>query len=94
MNTSTLFFYSLHVFLYSVSFLIALSRPSLTSRLKIANMFLLFHDSAPVLWNSLPFDHNVAHRVTPSPTLISPASHLQHLFLLNSKSPSLSLYIL
>jgi len=37
---------------YLVSYLITLTRPSLTSRLKIANRS--FYHSAPVLWNNLP----------------------------------------
>jgi len=45
------------------------SRPSLTSRLKIANL-------ASVLWNNLPSDlRHVAHHVTP-PILNSPVSDL------------------
>ena len=59
------------------SSLITLSRPSLTSRLKIANRS--FGHSAPVLWNSLPSDlRHVAHHVTPSPTLHSPVSDLSN----------------
>jgi len=47
------------------SSLITLSRPSLTSRLKIANRS--FSHSAPVLWNNFPSHlHQVVHHVTPS----------------------------
>jgi len=45
--------------------LITLSRPSLTSRLKIANRS--FYHYAPVLWNNLPSHlRQVVHHVTPS----------------------------
>jgi len=45
------------------SSLITLSRPSLTSRLKIANWS--FYHSAPVLWNNLPFHlRQVVHHIT------------------------------
>jgi len=51
---------------YTRSSLKTLSRPYLTSRLKIANRSY----SALVLWNSLPSDlRHVAHHVTPSPIL-------------------------
>jgi len=44
---------------------ITLSRPSLTSRFKIANRS--FYHSAPVLWNYLPSHlRQVVHHVTPS----------------------------
>jgi len=57
------------------SSLITLSRPSLTSRLKIANRS--FHHSAPVLWNNLPsYQRQVAHHVTPYPISNSPVSDL------------------
>jgi len=54
------------------SSLITLSRPALTSRLKIANRS--YYHSAPVMWNNLPSDiRHVAHHVTP-PVLNSPVS--------------------
>jgi len=54
--------------------LITLSRPSLTSRLKIANRS--FYHSAPVLWNNLASHlRQVVHHVTPS-TSNSPVSYL------------------
>jgi len=57
------------------SFLITLSRPSLTSRLKIVNRSL--YHSAPVLWNNLPSHlRQVVHRVTPSLISNSPVSNL------------------
>jgi len=57
------------------SSLITLSRPSLTSRLKIANKS--YYHSAPVLWKNLPSDlRHVAHHVTPSPILNSSVSDL------------------
>jgi len=44
--------------------LIALSRPVLTSRLKIAN--IPYYHSAPVLWNNLPPHlRQIVHHVTP-----------------------------
>jgi len=47
------------------SSLITLSRPYLTSRLKIANRSL--YHSAPVLWNNLPYHlRQIVHHVTPS----------------------------
>jgi len=61
------------------SSLITLSRPSLTSRLKIANNS--YYRSVPVLWNSLPSDlRHVAHHVTPSPKLNLPVSDLSTSF--------------
>jgi len=70
---------------------ITLSRPSLTSCLKIANRS--YYHSAPVLWNSLPSDlPHVAHHVTPSPVLNSPVSDLStSLFLKNLKPISFTL---
>jgi len=54
---------------------ITLSRPSLTSPLKIANRS--FYHSAPVLWNNLPsYLRQVVHHVTPSPISNSPVSDL------------------
>jgi len=56
------------------SSLITLSRPSLTSRLKIANRS--YYHSAPVLWNNLPSHlRQVVHHVTP-PISNSPVSDL------------------
>jgi len=56
------------------SSLITLSRPFLTSRLKIANRY--FYHSAPVLWNNLPSHlRQVVHYVTPSISN-SPVSYL------------------
>jgi len=53
------------------SSLITLSRPSITSCLKVAN--ISYYHFAPVLWNNLPSDlRHVAHHVTPSPILNSP----------------------
>jgi len=52
-----------------------LSRPSLTSRLKIANRS--FYHSVLVLWINLPFHlRQVVHHVTPSPISNSPVSDL------------------
>jgi len=49
---------------------ITISRPPLTSRLKIANRS--YYHSAPVLWNNLPSDlRHVAHHITPSPIYIA-----------------------
>jgi len=46
------------------SSLVTLGRPSLTSRLKIANRS--FYHSAPVLWNILPSHvRQVVHQITP-----------------------------
>jgi len=57
------------------SSLITLSRPFLTSRLKIA--IRSFYHSAPVLWNNLPSHlRQVVHHVTPSPISNSPVSDL------------------
>jgi len=57
------------------SSLIIISRPSLTSRLKIANRS--YCHPAPVLRNSLPSDRrHVAQHVTPSPTYL--ITHLFH----------------
>jgi len=57
------------------SSLITLSRPSLTSRPKIANRS--FYHSAPVLWNYLPSHlRQVVRHVTPSPILNSSVSNL------------------
>jgi len=53
---------------------IALSRTSLTSRLKIANRS--YYHSAPVLWNNLPSDLLIAHHVTMSPILNSLVSDI------------------
>jgi len=65
------------------SSIITLSRPSLTSRLKIANRS--YHHSAPVLWNSLPSDlRQVAYHVTPSPILNSPVFDLLNSLFLKS----------
>jgi len=53
--------------LYSSSSAITLSRPSLTSRLKIANRYV--YHFAPVLWNNLPSHlglRQVVYHVTPS----------------------------
>jgi len=73
--TSALFFHTLHIVVlgHLLSSPFTLNRPSLTSRLKIANRS--HYHSAPVLWNNLPNDH-VAHHVTPSPVLNSPVSDL------------------
>jgi len=47
------------------SSLITLSRPTLTSRLKIGKMS--FYHAVPVLWNNLiPHPRHVVHHVTPS----------------------------
>jgi len=54
------------------SSLITLSRPSLTSRLKISNRS--FYRSTPVLWNNLP--SHLCHHVIPSPISNSPVSNL------------------
>jgi len=54
---------------------ITLNRPSLTSRLKIANRS--FYHSATVLWNNLPSHlRQVVYHVTPSPISISPLPDL------------------
>jgi len=68
------------------SFLITLSRPSLTSRLKIANR--PFYPSTPVLWNNLPSHlRQVVHHVTPSPISNSPLPDFSTcLFLKNLKT--------
>jgi len=67
----------------------SLSRPSLTSRLKISNRS--FYHSAPVLWNNLPsYLRQVVHHVTPSPISNSPVSDL---FFLEVKNPSPSLFL-
>jgi len=58
--------------------LITLGRPSLTSRLKIANRS--FYQSAPVLWNNLPSHlRQVVHHVT-SPISNLPVSDLSTSF--------------
>jgi len=64
------------------SSLITLSRPSLTSRLKVANRS--FYHSAPVLWNNLPSHiRQVVHHVTSSPISNSPVSNLSTSLFLN-----------
>jgi len=74
--TSALFFHSLRCTLSSS--LITLSRPALTSRLKIATTS--YYHSAPVSWNDLPFDLcHVAHHVTPSPINCLPDAALSSL---------------
>jgi len=56
------------------SSLIALSRPSLTSRRKIANRPRSYYHSAHILWNNLPYDlRHVTHHVT-APMYNSPVS--------------------
>jgi len=69
---------------------IILSRPSLTSCLKIAE-----YHSAPVLWNNFPSHlRQVVHHVTPSPILNSPVSNIStSLFLEKSKTLALSLFL-
>jgi len=79
---------------YTRSFsLITLSRPSLTSRLKIANRS--YYHSAPVLCNNLPSHlRQVVHHVTPSPISNSPVSNLStSLSLIGVENPSLSLLL-
>jgi len=57
------------------SSLITLSRPSLTSRFKIANRS--YYHSAPVLWDNFLSDlRHAAHHVIPSPIINSPFSDL------------------
>jgi len=61
------------------SSLITLSRPSLTSRLKIA--IRSYFRAAPVLWNNLPSHiRQVVHHVTPLPIL----KNLSHSLFLSS----------
>jgi len=65
------------------SSLITLSRPSLTSRPKIANRS--FYHSAPVLWNNLPCHlRQVVHHVTPFLFLTRLCLIFQPLFSLRS----------
>jgi len=67
------------------SSLITLSRPSLTSRLKIANRS--FYHSAPVLWNNQPSHlRQVVHHVTPSISN-SPVSDLSTSLFLKKLKP-------
>jgi len=73
------------------SSLTTLSRPFLTSRLKIANR--TFYHSAPVLWNNLPsHPRQVVHHVTP-PISNSPVSYWSTSLFLNKLKPSLSLFL-
>jgi len=73
--TSALVFHSLHNVLLGILLLSYLSRPALTSRLKIVNRS--FYYFAPVSWNRLPSDlRHVARHVTASPVLNSPVSDL------------------
>jgi len=70
-----------------------LSRPSITSRLTIANRS--HYHCAPVLWNSLPSDiSHIAHHATLSPILNLPVSDLIPTSL-SSKviNPSLSMFL-
>jgi len=67
------------------SSLITLSRPSLTSRLKMANRS--FYHSAPVLWNNLPSQlRQVVHHVTPSISNSPVSDHSTSLFLKKLKT--------
>jgi len=83
--TFALLFHSLHIVLLGI-LLSPYSRPSLTSRLKIANRS--FYHSAPVLRNSLPSDlRHVAHHVTPLPTFNSPVSDISTSHFLKMVTP-------
>jgi len=67
------------------SSLFTLSRPSLTSRLKIANRS--FYHSAPVLWNNLPSHlRQVVHHITPSISNSPVSDLLTSLFLKKLKT--------
>jgi len=64
------------------SSLITISRPSLTSRLKIAN--ISYYHSAPVLWKNLPSHlRQIVHHITP-PILNSPVSDFSTSFFLKN----------
>jgi len=65
--TSALFFHFLHIDVLGLPLLSPFSRPSLTSRLNIANRPKSFYHSAPVSWSNLPSHlRQVVHHVTPS----------------------------
>jgi len=89
--TSALFFHSLSYRWTRFSSLITLSRPSLTSRPKIANRS--FYHSAPVLWNILPsYIHQVVRHDIPFPISNSPVFNLStSLFFENWKPISFTL---